>query len=176
MYIVALLLIGAVALVGVRSIGGILTDKCTVDYISFKSRIILFAQEHNNYGAVTPVKLQAPCDYRVLCLIDAQATRLPATLSDSSTENQELLEAYQYTHFKTIVADKQRHDLLQNVFLIDNRGFIEPVGYARQILVNPKSGQEGADVRDNLLCVRVSQGSFNLVLEGQGRTTLFKSS
>lgn len=149
MFLIAILIIGAIALIGVRSISGIMKDKCTADFVVFKNQIKQVISGNNDYGSVNYEKINAPCKYEMVCLVDA-----------SQIKNYQLNESQDFPGNK-IIFSSVKDGVEMNVFLI-GKDEVKPVNYVKELkLSDPK----------NVLCVKRKGGVFNLLLKGKGRLT-----
>jgi hypothetical protein len=150
MFIMALFVIGAIALIGVRSISGIMEDKCTADFVIFKDKLTSVISNNNDYGSVNYERLSTPCKYHTLCMVD-----------QSRIENGLSLTVNDFPG-AFIITRSVNDGVEANVFLIDEDGGVQEVGYIKQLKLQDPT---------NATCIRVKSGAFNLLLKGQGRLT-----
>lgn len=151
-FIVALLVIGGIALVGVRSIGSILEQKCTADTLVSKDRLVTLIRNNNDYGTVNEGVITAPCSYTHLCLVDAQAIAQPSIFSPS--------EPFPGSF---IIATSVQDGVEANAFFINTDGEVLSLGFIPELALLNKTEP---------LCIFEVSGRFSLLLKGQGRTTL----
>ena len=151
MFIIALFIIGAIALIGVRSIGGIMEDKCTTDFVIFRDKLTETISTNNDYGSVNYERLSTPCKYHTLCMVDATIIENP--------------EEFTGTNFpgSFIITQSVQDGVEANAFLIGQDNEVRELGFIRQLQLEDAQ---------NATCIRVKGGAFNLLLKGQGRTTL----
>jgi hypothetical protein len=71
-WIMVLFIIGAVALIGVRSIGGLVEDKCVVDQVRFEDKLSEVIRLNNDFGSVNLESLTMPCGYHTICFADSR--------------------------------------------------------------------------------------------------------
>lgn len=150
-FIIALFVIGAIALIGVRSISGIMEDKCTADFVIFRDSLTEIISSNNDYGSVNYEKLSTPCKYHTVCLIDATTIQNGASFTGDDFPGSFII--------KQSVTDGVK----ANVFLIGEDNEVREVGFIRQIQLKDPT---------NATCIRVKGGAYNLLLEGKGRMTL----
>ncbi len=149
MFLIAIMIIGAIALIGMRSINGIMKDKCTADIIIFKNEITEKIASNNDYGSVNYEKISAPCKYYTLCLVDAQTIKNPLLLTGMGYPGEQ------------IIRDSVKDGVEKNIFLI-GKDEVRSIGYVKQLKLSDPS---------NVTCIRKKAGVFNLLLKGQGRLT-----
>ena len=158
--IFALLIIGTVAVLGVRSVGGLLDDKCTVDMVTFKDKITGTIANRNDFGAVHEERISSPCGFAQICLVDrrliAYAKEHPRNIDPT------FIAAYESaSHINFIIDDSVRDGVENNVFLLDE-GYTVAVGYAEELQVLEPSG---------VYCQNARSGTFNFKMAGVGRYT-----
>ena len=71
-YIMAIIVIGAILLLGLRAILGFFDRACEVDEIAFKRDIEDLLNRYSRYGNRGFETLRVPCDYNELCFIDLE--------------------------------------------------------------------------------------------------------
>lgn len=158
-FLMALLVIGAIVLIATKSLGGLLGDKCNVDQINFKHDIEELIAANNDYGAINEVSISAPCQYTTLCLIDT-ATLLSSVESNNLKNNFSQNNVNKSKFF--VMGNSVGSQVRNNVFLISGDGKITlDAGYIPQLLVS-----------GGYVCVDAPSGKFKLRTEGKGRTTL----
>lgn len=155
-WIIVALVIGATALFGVRSIGGLLEDKCSVDLVQFENKIDSMISLNNDFGAVNAQTLVSPCDYTVVCLVD------PLAIEASTIDFNPDLKLPR--DFFPIIESSVIDGVEENVFLFNQKELI-PAGYVPELRLEDST---------TTLCINARGGRFNLLLEGKGRTTLVK--
>lgn len=149
-----MLVIAAIALVGVKAVQSTVYQKCTADSLIFQDRIESAIKNGNSYGTVNEEVLASPCKYISLCLIDTRAIEQP--------------EIYTYTESfpgSFLIQSSVKDGIEQNVFLISQDGTVLPSGYISQLVLDNKSDP---------LCFTAKNGKFNLLLYGKGRATLVR--
>lgn len=150
-YLVAILIIGVIALVGARSIGSLLDDKCTVDLVRFEDRIVQSIDVNNDFGAINVEDYSTPCNYNRICLVDAsilgEEVILPANLGSTQ---------------RTLIQDSVMDSVNTNIFLLSDDE-IQPSGFSAFLALEDPSVA---------LCSDAVAGKFSFKLTGQGRSTL----
>ncbi|MFP4567925.1 MAG: hypothetical protein ACLFN8_03190 [Candidatus Woesearchaeota archaeon] len=73
-YLMAILIIGAILLLGVRSIGNIQGKACDVDEVTFKRDLENLMSKHANTGNIGYEQIRVPCDYDYLCFTNHTQT------------------------------------------------------------------------------------------------------
>ena len=150
-FLIAILLIGALALLGLKSLNGIMHDKCVADTVVFKDHIAQVINNNNDYGSVNYERLSTPCKYAILCLVDA-----------SKIQNHQNLGTNNHFPGELIIKDSVKDGVEANVFLI-KKDEVNPITYVKNLELKDPT---------NATCFRLRGGAYNLLLEGQGRTTL----
>ena len=171
-WVVVALVIGGVAFVGVKAIGGLLGDKCSVDAIRFQDAMRETISLNNDYGSINMEQISAPCDYDIICLVDARYIEDKNLDYDENGEIKNYLleksELYlDQADVDAIIVNSVQEHVQQNIFLVGKK--ILPAGYVSQIHLSKDSSIPP------LLCIRARAGKFELELEGLGRNTLVKS-
>lgn len=178
-WLIIALVIGATALFGVRSIGGLLEDKCSIDLIKFEEDLRDRTMLNNDFGSVHQEIFSAPCDYSFVCFVDAraiedaQATNNPgASYLDEEVlaEQPESLQPF-IPFIKNSVSD----GVPENVFLFNDKDPV-PSGYIREVRV----GETREEVQQSYVgeysinCIQARSGRFTIIMEGLGRNTWIK--
>lgn len=151
MFIMALFIIGAIALIGVRSIAGIMEDKCMADFVIFRDTITAAISNNNDYGSVNYERISTPCKFHTVCFVDTRIIQ---------NEDEQLTGDGFPGAF--LIKQSANDGVEANVFLVSDEE-VREVGFVKQIQLENKN---------NATCIRVKGGAYNLLLEGQGRTTL----
>ena len=153
-YLMVIIVVGAIALLGTKFIGNIFEDKCTVDLITFKDKLSETIALNNDYGSINEESLTLPCSYTTLVLIDTQV------LEDYGIR-QTFLSNLNEDFF--VINQSVKGQVQTNAFLLDDKGETIEAGYIEQLeLETPQKP----------LIITSRNARFWLHLEGQGRTTL----
>ncbi len=73
-YIMAVIIVGAIALIGYNAIKESSSKACQVEQLSFRAELDELISKYNAYGSVNKEILPAPCSYEMVCFVDAGAT------------------------------------------------------------------------------------------------------
>ena len=175
-WIIVALVIGATALFGARSIGGLLQDKCSIDIIRFEDKLRETISLNNDFGSVNLESLSAPCDYRKVCLADARP------LEDKDSVNKDIIidasqpDPEMDDYYRLIQSSVEDH-VEDNIFLFNGKE-LKPAGYISQVRIglDEDAVKQGYNSQDfDVLCVDAKAGKFNFILQGLGRNTWVKS-
>lgn len=80
-YMMVIIVVGAVILIGYTAIDGIMDKGCSVERAKFISRLQNNLDKNTAYGNTQYVRLIPPCDYEKLCFIDTENP--PSTTGNS---------------------------------------------------------------------------------------------
>ncbi|MFP4118434.1 MAG: hypothetical protein ACLFTH_00075 [Candidatus Woesearchaeota archaeon] len=153
-YLVAIFIIGAIALIGAKSLFGIMDQKEQVDYLTFKENIVDEVEDNNIYGTVNERRFSAPGTMNKLCFINSaffngdQAFR-------NSFEADTGVSAIDF-----VIEDSVKDNVENNIFVSDGQTVVA-IGYSDKVLTN-----------DDVVCINTTNGYFNLKFKGRGRQTL----
>lgn len=161
-WIIVALVIGATALIGVRSIGGLLEDKCSIDKIRFKDVSGSAISLNNDFGSVNQEIISMPCDYTMACFVDARFIE-----NKESLKEDDALEKLK--PFFSIISSSVEDGVEENVFLFNQKEVI-PAGYVPQIRL--AKGNELPE--KGFICFESRGGRITMILEGLGRNTLLR--
>lgn len=67
LYMMVIVVVGAMLIIGFRSISGIMGQGCQVEYEQFKTQLESDIQGNTRFGFAQQVSIRAPCDYDQLC-------------------------------------------------------------------------------------------------------------
>lgn len=110
-YIMAILIIGAVLLLGLRSILGIMNQACDVNEVAFKQEIERALNKYTRIGSLGYETIKVPCDYDKLCFMNT--TNCEQINGDSVMKT----ECDEKTGNNVFIT---RKDITQPLFAIDN--------------------------------------------------------
>lgn len=153
-YISAILVIGFIILFGYRMIGKVLDQKCSVEQQDFMLSIGGYLDQNIRYGSVDEGVLSAPCDYNILCFVDASVL---------GTTNLNVPNNGIYANMDTAIIEANAQDNISyNVYLYKSgsMGYTYPVSYDERIHISDASG---------ILCMKPIAGSFRFMIEGLGK-------
>lgn len=67
LYMMVLVVVGAMLIIGFRSVTNIMGQGCQVEYEQFKTQLESDIQSNTRFGFAQQVTIRAPCDYDQLC-------------------------------------------------------------------------------------------------------------
>lgn len=152
--IFAIIIIAAVALLGLRSVGSLLDDKCTVEMVTFKDKVIGTIADRNTFGSVSEERFSSPCGMATLCLIDQRAINRTGEYRTAALASGVVQDNF-------ILTNSIQDTVEKNIFLIDGDRTL-PVGYSPQLQL---------ETADRVLCQDARSGTFTFIMSGQGRFT-----
>ena len=155
-YLVAIFIIGAVALIGAKSLFGIMDQKDQIDFVTFKEDVVNEIEDNNIYGTVNEMRLSAPAKMTQLCIVNSET--LNSIQQEDNTVNFQISTGNEDIDF--IVEDSVLDEVKTNIF-VSNGKLVYPIGYTSKAVVN-----------GDVTCINATNGFFNLKFKGQGRTTL----
>lgn len=163
-FIMALMVIGLIVLMATKSMGGLLNDKCDVDLITFKDSLQDELSSNNDYGSMNEIRIQAPCNYNILCLVDA--TVIDGEYLDAFSVSNAVLNSDMQGSF--IISNSINDMTKTNIFLTTLNGEKTiPVGFVSQVEITHSDNSPISAVK----CVNSTAGYFKLRTEGLGRKT-----
>ena len=150
-YMMAIIVIGGIAIIGAGAIKKILVKSCDTEKASFKTDMLLLIEKYTSYGSVNQKTIKAPCEYETVCFVDSKdiGTTPPTTLTSCP---------------KPIIRNSVSKGNEPNIFVISNSLTI-PVGYSDLISLNSTYKGVGC------LCVNQRSGSFHITFSGMGSST-----
>ncbi len=153
-YIMAIIVIGGIALVGFGAIKKILIKSCDTEKASFKTDMLGLIEKYTSHGSVNQKTIKAPCEYESVCFVDTTDIANKNTLTACSN---------------SIIRNSVSSGSTPNIFVISNSMTI-PVGYSDLISLDPTIVGKGC------LCVKQKTGSFHVTFKGMGSSTELSSS
>ena len=72
-YIAVILIVGAIAIVGAKSIISLLKTGCESKQVDFTSKVAKFIEEYSDRGTVVSETIAAPCDVKQVCFVSASS-------------------------------------------------------------------------------------------------------
>jgi len=146
-YILAVIVIGGIALVGYKAIGGIVTKTCQAEKATFNNDIASMIERYNSYGSVNIKSIKVPCDYNTICFVD---TSIIGNASFGCIES-------------NIIRDSVTNSIEQNIFVLSDKSTI-PIGYSDIISL-------GDTNRNKCLCIEERNKKFYITFSGKGSVT-----
>ena len=150
-YIMAIIVIGGMALIGYSAIKKIVTKSCDAEKASFKTDIAGLIEKYTSYGSVNKKTLKAPCEYDTVCFIDASDVSAKKSLGTNSCNN-------------PLIRNSVSAGNMQNIFVISNAATI-PIGYSDLVSLNSTYKGEGC------LCIKQRNNNFYITFSGLGSST-----
>ena len=139
-YIMVVLVVGAILLFGYKAIDNILDKTCQVEETTFVKGIDNILKKMTK-DDVENKPLKVPCSYEEVCFLNGTI---------STTRSTELEEKY------PLIKNEYSAPTGNNVFLV------------KRTLTKPINAFEGLVVENGFLCVENKGGNFNLIFKGLG--------
>ena len=155
-YIMAIIVIGGIALVGFGAIQKILVKSCDTEKASFKTDMLGLIEKYTSHGSVNQKTIKAPCEYDTVCFVDAADIIGKTSLTTTDCKN-------------SIIRNSVAIGSTPNIFVISNSMTI-PVGYSDLISLDPTITGKGC------LCINQKSGSFHVTFRGMGSSAELSSS
>jgi len=151
-YIMAMLVIGAIVVIGYKFILSIMEQGCDIEDNQFVQSLADGINQGDRYERVANPSLLGPCDYTILCLVDAESI---GGSFDSGSYSSTLDERMD------VITSSVEGGIPYNVFLIREG----TQGTTRPVLVDDRITIEGSD----MLCINKTSGRFDFWVKGLGR-------
>lgn len=71
-YIMAIIIVGAILLIGYSVFKGMTEDKCDVELVSFKTSLDSYIPKYKDFGVVQQQSIVAPCGAKEVCFVDSR--------------------------------------------------------------------------------------------------------
>jgi len=150
-YMMAVIVIGGIAIMGYYAINKIVTKSCDVEKATFKIDMDGLIEKYTSYDSGDRKTIKAPCGYDTICFVDA--SRIPDG-SASCTEN-------------ILIQNSVLNHIQQNIFVMSSDRTI-PIGYSELISLN--STDTG-----HCLCIKQRNKNFYIRFLGRGSTVEISS-
>lgn len=147
-YILAVIVIGGIALVGYNAIKSITTKACQAGKVTFNNNIEGMIEKYSSYGSVNIKELKVPCDYTTICFVASDVISDPTLPFDCDNK---------------IIYESVLNNVKQNIFILSDKRTIS-IGYSEIISLNSTDTGE-------CLCIEQSNGRFDIAFRGKGSTT-----
>jgi hypothetical protein len=144
-YISAVLIIGAIILLGFKGLGVIFKTNCEGQRLDFERNLIAFLDEYSDYGTVQEKSIQLPCKAKQICFVDYE-------LLGVQLGSNELIKSDPVILSNSV-------DKTANIFIKGE--FTEKISLSSKVKVD-----------DTILCVNASYGKVRLVFSGNGKSAL----
>lgn len=148
-YMLAVIVIGGIALVGYKAIDTITTKVCQAEKATFNNDIESLIEGAISYGSVNKKSIKAPCgEYDTICFVaTSEILNGPETRALNCPESR-------------IIEDSVDNGIEQNIFVLSNKRTI-PIAYSDIISLN-------STYESKCLCIKQRSGKFNIVFSGKG--------
>lgn len=174
-YGMMILMIGFVILIAVRSFSRIDDTRCDAEKIGFQRDMNKYLEENSVWGRENTIEINPPCDYEVVCFVDARsitdygAGETAVTLT--TFEDGLGFDMTQYPKYDyEVIKDSVQNQVEMNIFLV-KPGEVEPYMYDEKIRL-----ESNDDPLEEALCMPSKAGRIKFRIAGQGRTVLIKPS
>jgi hypothetical protein len=151
-YMMAVIIIGGIALIGYSAVKKIVTKSCDAEKASFKTDIIGLIEKYTSYGSVNKKTLKAPCEYETVCFVDTSDINSRTLFLDPSKCDNPLIR------------NSVKAGNMQNIFVISNAATI-PIGYSDLISLDSTYKGRGC------LCITQTNRNFYITFNGLGSST-----
>ncbi len=153
-YLFAILIVGALLLIGYKAITKITTAGCDAGKETFKSELMGMLEQYDTRGSQHMEKLSAPCGFNKLCFLDADAI-IGNPIQGIGANAPALLK------------DAQAGQSHTNVWINKDTTW-ESVGWSEKIEIglDPATG-----IDPNWICIPTHGSTFNVQFNGLGRRT-----
>ncbi len=148
-YILIALLIGIVFIIGYKAVISIHSKSCEADLIKFSQELEEISNLYNTYGLQREISIVAPCNYKVLCIINSSHHR-----SDSITTSRDI---------PNLLRLALSNDVSQNIYLGNTKDRLRPFFIVKDICVEK-----------DYKCITAKGNRFTLVLKGSGDCTIIE--
>ena len=145
-YLMVIIVVGAVLLIGYSAWLNIIKQACLVEQETFKSEIRDRIDTYSEYWAVGQVSLQAPCDFETLCFVN------------SSPDTAELAK---YPTMEVEVQERTGN----RIFLLKSKQTVPIPTEMPELVV-----EDGAGL--GMVCITKKSGQFSFTLKGIQRGRL----
>lgn len=153
LYLFALVVIGALVIIGYKSITKITAAGCDAGKETFKSELLSLIDQYDSRGSQHLEKLSVPCGFNKLCFLDSDAILKSVPISTNQLPK--------------IIQDAQSSQAHTNLWINQGTSW-EAVGWSEKVEV----GVEAASGIDpNWICISAKGNAFNVQFNGLGRRT-----
>ncbi|MBN1376918.1 hypothetical protein JW949_01140 [Candidatus Woesearchaeota archaeon] len=143
-YIFIIVIVGAILMIGYKSINNFISKGCDVEKITFKEQTESLINKYNDYGSYHEERINAPCSFSKVCFVNTSTIGKPVNYEDLT--------------IKTSVMN----GVEKNIFLIGD--YTSAVGYVDLIYVDDEEGT-------GVICFNAQGGNFYIGFEGMGKST-----
>ncbi|HEY9703722.1 MAG TPA: hypothetical protein V6C58_14840 [Allocoleopsis sp.] len=149
-YIMAVIVIGAIAIIGYSAIDKVLNKSCDAEKAVFKTNLEELIEKYTSFGSVNKKTIRAPCEYDTICFVDSSITSFdtPKILKDN------------FICANRLISDSVKSGSETNIFVKSNDKTI-PIGYSQLVSLTD------AD-KNKCLCIPAKNGNFYVTFTGKG--------
>jgi hypothetical protein len=145
-YIAAILIIGAIIVIGFKGLGAIFKTNCEGQSLTFERDLLAFLDEYSDYGTVHEQTIQLPCKAEKICFVDYDELMKGSVGSDEIMSDP--------------VISSNVIDKTANIFVKGE--FTEKITLSNKVAIG----------NSKVLCVNASYGRARLVFSGTGKSAL----
>jgi len=150
-YMMAVIVIGGIALIGYKALSTISEKACQAEKASFQMDIESIIEKDTSDGSVKPERINAPCDYDTICFVDASQITTTSPHPAFTCGN------------NTLIQDSVLYGIKENIFVMSSKRTI-PLGYSELVsIASPDNGK--------CLCIKQRNKNFYLRFTGRSSTT-----
>jgi hypothetical protein len=186
-YILAILVIGFIMLVGVKSFAKIKDGTCKAERVTFQRDLTKVLETNDVWGREEIVGIQKPCDYEAVCFADAKTIKwnqknpgAARVLVTTYTNHKAPPLLYNLPAGGLVIKDSVDSGIEKNIFII-RKGIVEPIDYDEKIELpttdsawfDPKPYEPdvvNVPIPKYVLCIPALAGKFSFTLQGQGKS------
>ncbi|MEK6963980.1 MAG: hypothetical protein AABX70_06120 [Nanoarchaeota archaeon] len=152
-YIFAIVIIGALVLIGYKAITKITVAGCEAGKETFKSGLLSLVEQYDARGSQHIEKLSAPCSFNKLCFLDSDAI-----LNSAPTST---------TQLPKIIEDAQASQTHTNMWINHGTSW-EAIGWSEKVEIGV---DPSTSIDPNWICITSRGSTFNVQFNGLGRRT-----
>jgi hypothetical protein len=153
-YIMAVIVIGAIALIGYNAINKIISKSCDAERANFKLDIEKDIETQTSDGSVWVEKIDVPCGYDTICFAGTSMIGNPA-----------------FDCPNRIIRDSVRNGIQQNIFVMSGQDTIQ-LGYSELISLD----SDHTDPLPSCICIKQRNSKFYITFSGRGSSTEISAS
>jgi len=146
-YIMAVIVVGGIALIGYSAIKSIVAKSCDAEKITFKTDMDSMIERYTSYGSVNQKTISAPCDYDAVCFVDYSMMKNVKGISNCANN---------------IIKDSVLASGDNNIFVISGK---KTTGIGFNSLISLPASQQ-----NNCTCIVARNNNFYITFNGKGAT------
>ncbi|MFT4311222.1 MAG: hypothetical protein ACMXX7_01195 [Candidatus Woesearchaeota archaeon] len=145
-YIMIIIVVGALLIIGFRSINTVLDRSCDVEKGRFVTAVQNDLERNTRFGFVQITDHRAPCSYEFICFANTDDNDLEKVPEDADLP----------PNIQSLIDAEVQAGTERNVFLVDQGGILEPIISYENL------------AEETAICFEVRGGRFEFLLEGIG--------